>query len=140
MEDKLRILKMLEDGKINSEEAAKLLAALGDNTEAKQEAKKEIKPAVLETDLHEFFNIPSNEGKAKMLYIRVLSGDGDNVKVTLPIEVIKLMTTIGSANIAELEKYNINFDLIMEAIEKDIKGPIVQVDTEDGTKVLIEIA
>ncbi len=136
MEDKLRILKMLEDGKINSEEAAKLLSALGDNAEAK----KEVKPAVMETDLHEFFNIPSNEGKAKMLYIRVLSEDGDNVKVTLPIEVIKLMTTIGSTNIAELEKYNINFELIMEAIEKDIKGPIVQVDTEDGTKVLIEIA
>ena len=132
MDDKLRILKMLEEGKINSEEAARLLSALGEN--------KVSTGVVKETDLHEFFNIPTSEGKAKMLYIRILSGDGDNVKVTLPIEVIKLMASIGKTNIAELEKYNVDFDMIIGAIENDIKGPIVQVDTEDGTKILVEIA
>lgn len=133
MEDKLRILKMLEEGKINSEEAAKLLSALGDEESKKVTIKEE-------TDLSQFFSIPKNEGKAKMLYIRVLSAEGDNVKITLPVEVIKLMGKIGKSNIAELEKYNIDFDMIIQAIENDIKGPIVQVDTEDGTKVLIEIA
>lgn len=133
MEDKLRILKMLEEGKITSEEAAKLLSALSEG-EPKNVIAKE------ETNLSEFFNIPKAEGKAKMLYIRVLSGEGDNVKITLPVEVIKLMGKLGKANIAELEKYNIDFDMIIQAIENDIKGPIVQIDTEDGTKVLIEIA
>lgn len=133
MEDKLRILKMLEEGKITSEEAAKLLSALGDQKENKAVVKEE-------TNLSEFFNIPQNHGRGKMLYVRVLTGEGDNVKVTLPVEVIKLMGKIGKANIAELEKYNIDFDMIMTAIENDINGPIVQVDTEDGTKVLIEIA
>lgn len=133
MEDKLRILKMLEEGKITSEEAAKLISALGDKSENKVIVQEE-------RNLSEFFNIPTNEGKAKMLYIRVLSGEGDNVKITLPVEVIKLMGKIGKSNIAELEKYNIDFDMVMTAIENDIKGPIVQIDTEDGTKVLIEIA
>lgn len=133
MEDKLRILKMLEEGKITSEEAAKLLSALGDKEEEKVVFKEE-------TSLSEFFSIPKNEGGARMLYIRVLSAEGDNVKVTLPVEVIKLMGKIGKANIAELEKYNVDFDMIIQAIENDIKGPIVQVDTEDGTKVLIEIS
>lgn len=133
MEDKLRILKMLEEGKITSEEAAKLLSALGDEESKKVTIKEE-------TDLSQFFSILKNEGKAKMLYIRVLSAEGDNVKITLPVEVIKLMGKIGKSNIAELEKYNIDFDMIIQAIENDIKGPIVQVDTEDGTKVLIEIA
>lgn len=133
MEDKLRILKMLEEGKITSEEAAKLLSALGDKEEQKVVVKEE-------TSLSEFFSIPKNESGARMLYIRVLSAEGDNVKVTLPVEVIKLMGKIGKANIAELEKYNVDFDMIIQAIENDIKGPIVQVDTEDGTKVLIEIA
>lgn len=133
MEDKLRILKMLEEGKITSEEAAKLLSALGDKDDEKVVVKEE-------TNLSEFFSIPKNESGARMLYIRVLSAEGDNVKVTLPVEVIKLMGKIGKANIAELEKYNVDFDMIIQAIENDIKGPIVQVDTEDGTKVLIEIA
>lgn len=133
MEDKLRILKMLEEGKITSEEAAKLLSALGEEKENKTVVKAE-------SNLSEFFNIPENSGKGKMLYVRVLTGEGDNVKITLPVEVIKLMGKIGKANIAELEKYNIDFDMIMTAIENDINGPIVQVDTEDGTKVLIEIA
>lgn len=132
MDDKLRILKMLEEGKITSEEAAKLLSALGDKAENKVAVKEE-------TNLTEFFDIPKEEGKAKMLYIRVLSADGDKVKITLPIEVIKLMGKIGKANIAELEKYNVDFDMIVQAIENDIKGPIVQVDSEDGDKVLIEI-
>lgn len=133
MEDKLRILKMLEEGKINSEEAAKLLSALSDEKEKKVVVKEE-------TDLSQFFSIPKNDGKPKMLYVRVLSAEGDNVKITLPVEIIKLMGKVGKANIAELDKYNVDFEMIMQAIENDIQGPIVQVDTEDGTKVLVEIA
>lgn len=133
MDEKLRILKILEEGKITSEEAAKLLSAIDAKPETVNVAKREM-------NLSEFFEIPKNEGKAKMLYIRILSEEGDNVKITLPIEVIKLVGKIGKANIAELEKYNVDFDMIMAAIENDIKGPIVQIDTEDGTKVLIEIA
>lgn len=135
MEDKLRILKMLEEGKITSEEASKLLSALEGNKEADEKLVNTQKE-----DDKDFFNITKTISGAKMLYIRIISADGEKVKVTLPVEVVKLMTSIGATNIAQLDKHNINFDLILESIEKDIEGPIVQVDTEEGDKILIEIA
>lgn len=135
MEDKLRILKMLEDGKITSEEASKLLSALEGNKEADEKLLNTQKE-----DDKDFFNITKTNSGVKMLYIRIISADGEKVKVTLPVEIVKLMTSIGTTNIAQLEKHNINFDLILESIEKDIVGPIVQVDTDEGDKILIEIA
>lgn len=135
MEDRLRILKMLEEGKITSEEASKLLSAIEGN-----KAVDEKLATTEKDDDKDFFNITKTNSGVKMLYIRIISADGEKVKVTLPVEIVKLMTSLGTTNIAQLEKHNINFDLILESIEKDIVGPIVQVDTDEGDKILIEIA
>lgn len=125
MDDTLKILKMVEDGKITGEEASKLISALGKDKNDKKD---------------EFFNIEKTNNGAKMLYIRVKSADGENVKVTIPIEVVKLAASLGNSTISGLEKYNIDFDMILKSIETDVVGPIVQVDTDEGDKVLIEIA
>lgn len=131
MEDKKRILKMVEEGKITSEEAIKLLEALETSNNEKVDEKKDI-------SAEEFLNIIPNPDGEKMLYVRVLSSDGSKVKVNIPLEFIKIMGWIGKMHIGELEKHNIDFDKLMDAIDKGFVGRIVEV--EDGNdRVIVEI-
>lgn len=130
MEDRLRILKMVEEGKLTGEQASKLLETLEKNNGDK--VKGEVDD--------EFFKIPKSTNGTGMLYIRIKSQDGENVKVTVPLEVIKIMSSSGSNVIESMDKYDIKMDMILEAIDKGIVGPIVQVDTDEGDKILVEIA
>lgn len=131
MEDKKRILKMVEEGKITSEEAIKLLEALETSNNEKVDEKKDI-------SAEEFLNITPNPDGEKMLYVRVLSSDGSKVKVNIPLEFIKIMGGIGKMHIGELEKHNIDFDKLMDAIDKGFVGRIAEV--EDGNdRVIVEI-
>ncbi len=50
------------------------------------------------------------------------------------------MASAGSNVIESMDKYDIKIDMILEAIDKGVVGPIVQVDTDEGDKILIEIA
>ncbi len=149
MSEKLRVLKMLEEGKISSQEAMDLLEALGDEESIKvppvppvpaMMSIKEDNKAVVKVIEDDFFNIPKNKGNMKMLYIRIKSSDGDNVKVTIPLEFVRMMVnSTGSLN-GNLEKHNIDMDKILQAVDNGVIGTIVEIDTEDGDKVLIEIA
>ncbi len=97
MEDKKRILKMIEEGKINAEEAIKLLDVL-DSTE---KCDGIVKSEVVEDD--DFFDL-KNDGKGgKILFVRVKSNDGSKVKINIPLEFIKIMGGIGSMYSNELE-------------------------------------
>lgn len=131
MEDKKRILKMIEEGKITSEEAIKLLEAL--ETTTNEKVYKEN--TVLEED---FFKITPNQNGEKMLYVRVLSSDGSKVRVNIPLGFIKIMGGIGKMHVGELEKHNIDIDRLMDAIDKGFVGRIVEVEDGDD-KVIVEI-
>jgi hypothetical protein len=130
-EDRLKILKMLEEGKIDSDEAARLLEALNGSE----------KP----------------EGKAKWLRVRVYDKDEEKpkVKVNLPLSLIRLFSRLGKLKMGVPEKVQeklrekgIDFD---EADLGDIEGLIEEasqrgrvtiadvVDDEDGEKVEIYI-
>ncbi len=128
MEEKKRILKMIEDGKITAEEGIKLLDVL-DNT------KSEVKH-----NEDEFFNLPKDEKLGKMLYVRVKSKEGDKVKINIPIEFIKILGGATGVCDDELRKHNIDMEKIIEAIDGGFVGRIVEVDSEDGDKVIVEIS
>ncbi|MEW9077078.1 SHOCT-like domain-containing protein [Terrisporobacter glycolicus] len=89
MEDKKRILKMVEEGKITAEEAIKLLDVLDSNEKCDIVVKEEV----IEDD--DFFDIKNDGKKGKMLFVRVKSQDGSKVKVNIPLEFIKIMGGIG---------------------------------------------
>lgn len=129
MEDKKRILKMIEEGKITAEEGIKLLDAL-ENNDKKESFEKE----------DEFFNLPKNNAIGKMFYVRVKSKDGERVSVNIPIEFIKILG--GSASVCEdkLGKYDVDLEKIIKAIDSGFVGRIVEVDSEDGDKIIVEIA
>jgi hypothetical protein len=128
-EDKVKILRMLEEGKIKAEEAARLLEAL---------------------------NGPERSAeRAKWLRIRVYDKDEDEpkVKVNLPFSLLKLFTKIGKFKDKipskvqerlrekgiELDEEGLeNLDKLIEEAGAEGKVTIADVvDEEDGQKVEI---
>lgn len=134
MEDKKRVLKMVEEGKISAEEGLKLLEALESNSGEEVKVKKQ--PIV---DENEFFKIDKNSSKEKMIYIRVISSDGERVKVNIPIGFFKVLGSNSIMGSANLDKYNIDINSIINAVENGFEGRLVEVNSDDGDRVIIEI-
>ena len=138
-EQRKKILKMLSEGKINEQQAEELLDAIG-GTEEKTETISVVKS---KSDFEEGFNefktgaLKSGQG---FLLVYVNSADGDNVKVKLPMSFVKIMIS------AAKSKENINFngvdldtETLKNAINNGLVGRIVEVESENGDKVIVEI-
>ncbi|WAA12873.1 SHOCT-like domain-containing protein [Fervidibacillus halotolerans] len=118
-----KILTMVQEGKIDAEKGSELIEVLKEKEEE-------------ETT----FRMDETSTKGKLLKIRVHSEDGDQVSINLPIKIIKLLTKMG-ANIPESEKYlkNVDVNILLEAIDNDIVGDIIDVKSDDGDIVKISI-
>ncbi len=122
-----RILTMVEEGKLDKEKAAELINALQENGN-QVKLNKQTSASYLN----------------KMLKIRVTSEDGDNVNVNLPIKLIKAVLKVGTSiaeKFPESEKYikDINVELLIEAIDNELDGQIVDITSANGDKVLVVI-
>lgn len=119
-EEILRIMKMAEEGKIDSEKAAELIEAL------KVPAQEQISVNDMESE--------------PMLKVRVHSEDNDNVNIKLPIKFVKgVIASCGKIpmNIHGME--NIDTNMLLEAIDSGLKGKIVDVQSADGDIVEVTI-
>ena len=118
-EERMRILRMVQEGKITAEEGAKLLSAL-------RESRKE--------------NRPVGVGRANKGWLRVRVTDmatgRTKVNVNLPLGLVD-----AGMSIATQFAPNINFDQIANAIRSgEMEGKIVDViDEEDGEHVEVFI-
>ncbi|MGR3764201.1 SHOCT-like domain-containing protein [Rossellomorea sp. NS-SX7] len=126
MKDEIsRVLTLVEEGKIDKEKASELINVLQSKPE-RETFKKEV---------------PYGN---KMLKVRVNSEEGDNVNVNVPINLVKAVLKVGTniaEKIPEAEKYvkDINIDLLIEAIENEWEGQIVDITSANGDKVLVVI-
>lgn len=114
-EEKLQILKMIEEGKISAEEGVELLNAL-ENTEEK---------------------IVRDKG-AKWLRFRVKEQDGKNkVNINIPISLIDIGLNIGTKFHADLDKQlgGIDLEEIIKSVKEGAEGKLVEVEDEDGDKI-----
>jgi len=130
MDEQLRVLKMLEQGKITGEEANKLLEATKGKTE-------------------------KTTGKTKWLRVKVIEGGAQKVNVKIPLSLVKIGAKIGGKininlpdkakeklaenginleNISDIENLN---ELFVE-LEKEAPFDIVNVD-EDNERVIVSI-
>lgn len=118
-EEVLRILKMVEDGKIDSQKAAELIEAL--------------KTPEVRTDAVNYND--------RMLKIKVNSSDGDDVNVTVPIKFVKgMLNSVGKINLGGNSGVDkIDPQLISEAIDGNLVGKIVDIKSGDGDVVEIFI-
>jgi hypothetical protein len=119
-EERLKILQMIDDGKINAEEGAKLLSALSESRQSKN------KPAVRST----------TDG-ARWLRVRVTDMVTGKPKATvnLPLGLVD-----AGMNIASKYAPDIAFDELIASINDGTQGKIIDViDEEDGEHVEIFI-
>lgn len=121
MNEKLQILKMVQEGKITVEEASKLLDAL-------EKPNKET--------------LGISTSPAKWLKIRIKDEDSSKVNVTLPISLINLGLKLGSKFSPELKASGLSEDDLNEiftAIKNGETGKIVDIQGENGEMVEVTI-
>lgn len=119
-EERFKILKMIDEGKITAEEGAKLLSALSESR--KTQARKPATRA---------------PGGARWLRIRVTDMVTGRAKATvnLPLGLVD-----AGLNIASQYAPDIAFDQLVDAINEGAEGKIIDVvDEEDGEHVEIYI-
>ena len=119
-EERMKILKMIDEGKITAEEGAKLLATL---TESRKNVRKPSLRAAV--------------GEARWLKIRVTDMVTGKAKATvnLPLGLVD-----AGLNIASKYAPDIAFDELIEAINNGAEGKIIDVqDEEDDEHVEIFI-
>lgn len=130
MEERKRILNMLSEGKINSEEAEKLLKALSNDSEKKNN-KQNTKIKTKTKNL---------KGK---LRIEVLSEDGDNVNIAIPLKLAGMMKSFMPASAKEeLEEEGVDLNAIIDGISESVDEfdeDIVNINSSEGDKVRIYI-
>ncbi len=124
-QEKIQILKMVENGQITADEAAQLLDAVGEKDDIVNLTKK------------------SSKISGKVLRVRVYEGnENTKVNVNLPLRLVEVLVDIG-IKFLPVDKYpdlkKINMDELRELIEAGIEGKIVDIDSADGTKVEVFI-
>jgi hypothetical protein len=120
-EERMKILKMIDDGKISAEEGAKLLAALS-------EGRRGLPGAV---------NL-RGAGAARWLRIRVTDTATGRAKamVQIPLALVDAGMKIGAHFAPEVE--GVDMTNVMEALRAGMTGKIIDaVDEKDGEHVEI---
>jgi hypothetical protein len=126
IEERMKILKMIEEGKISAEEGAKLLAALAEGRRGPLDPSTPGKPG--------------RPGAARMLRIRVTDiGSGrSKASVQIPLALVDAGMKIGAHFAPEVE--GVDMSNVMDAMRSGVTGKIIDViDDEDGEHVEIYI-
>lgn len=118
-DERIKILKMIEERKITAEEGTRLLAAL-----SKGDRKRGVTPSV----------------EAKWMRVRVTDLDTGktSVNVNLPIGLVNVGLRMGARFVPDMEGYEI--EEISEALSQGLTGKIVDiVDEDEGKRVEIYV-
>jgi DUF4097 and DUF4098 domain-containing protein YvlB len=126
-EEITRVLTMVQEGKIDADKGSELIQVLKEKEET---GNKLLEKPTKYLD--------------KTLKIRVVSAENDNVTVNLPIKLVKAVLVAGhsiAASIPQSEKYvkDVDISLIMEAIENELDGQIVDIKSANGDTVSVII-
>ncbi|WP_409304180.1 hypothetical protein [Peribacillus sp. SCS-155] len=121
-----KIIMMVQEGKIDAEKASELISVLTQKDAGSTSPAK----AVNYSD--------------KTLKVRIVSEENDNVNVNIPIKLVKVLLLAGhniATSIPQSEKYvkDINIDLIMDAIDNELAGQLVDVKSANGDMVSVTI-
>lgn len=121
VEERMKILKMIEDGKLSAEEGTKLLAALSERRPTPPRA-------------------PGMPGAPRWLRIRVTDTRTGRSKasVQIPLALVDAGMKIGAHFAPEVE--GVDMSNVMEALRSGVTGKIIDVtDEEDGEHVEIYV-
>ena len=135
IDDRMAILKMIEESKITAEQGAQLLAALGNNGGKMQSEKATSQPFAPLAQSPE-------TGKGRQRLFRVLVSDTRSgrvrTSVTIPLSLVRWGLKIGAKYADEVD--GIDLEQLGDILESDADGQIIDVmDEEDGEHVQIFI-
>ena len=124
VEERMKILKMIEEGKISADEGSKLLSALSDSRRGLPLAPR----------------APGAGAPARWLRIRVTDTRTGRSKasVQIPLALVDAGMKIGAHFAPEVE--GVDMSNVMEALRMGVTGKIIDaVDEEDGEHVEIYV-
>lgn len=120
-EERLKVLQMLEEGKVTPEEAASLLRALG---------RGEDGPVAR--------SVPGSENRFLRIRVTDLASGAAKVNVTIPLALVSAGLRIAERFAPEAE--GIDMKELEDAIRQGAEGKIVEVmDAEDDERVEIYV-
>ena len=115
-EERMRILQMIQEGKVTAEEGARLLQALGSSGKQAGSASPRRDPRLLRVRITDL-----NSGKTK-------------VNVNIPMSLVNVGIKLGARFTPS--GADVNYDEIMDAIQSGASGKVVDLeDAESGEHV-----
>lgn len=122
-EEVKRILKMVEEGKIDIDKASELI------------------DAIKNTDIEVPYASSKSQNLDKMLKVRVFSSTKDTVNVNVPVKFLKAIgNAVNNIKIPGVSDENgIDVQMIMEAIDSGLEGKILDVKSSNGDIVEVSI-
>jgi hypothetical protein len=128
-EEGKQVLQLLADGKIDVEQAYRLLRALGDVEETARQLREPPGPPP-----------PPTGGRGRILRIRVTEDGEQKVNVAIPLAIARIgkMKLASSGLIrGHLGKFGIDLDEMLKNV--DFPGKIVDIaDDEDRVEIFVE--
>jgi len=124
-EERMRVLRMIEEGKISAEEGTLLLKAI-----EKSSKKPGRRPSASQPSA-------SGENSGRWMRLRVSDTDSGRTKVnmTLPLGLVSMGLQVGARFVPEVN--NLDVTQIRDALRSGVPGKILEVMDDDGE--LVEI-
>ena len=119
-DERMKILKMLEEGKLSAEEAARLLKAFG-----KPRPERRTAP-------------PGSEAKWLRVRVTDMKSGRTSMNVNLPMSLVNVGLKLGAKFVPDNE--GIDFRQVQEALRAGLTGKIVDMeDVDEGQRVEIYV-
>lgn len=134
-EEGRQVLRLLAEGKIDADQAFRLLRALGDIPATEAAA-----PGGVRDGLPPRQEQPPDRLKGRVLRIQVLSGGKTKVNIAIPLSLARMgKVKMGPSGLVkgQLAKFGIDLDELLKTIDRS--GPIIDVsDHEDRVLIVVE--
>ena len=121
-EERMRVLKLIEDGKISADEGARLLAAL---EKSDKQARRSRKKADGRSDA---------EGRWLRLRVSDTKSGKTRVNMTIPLGLVNMGLAVGARFVPDVAELDV--EAIRNALRSGLHGKILEVHDEDE---LVEI-
>ncbi|MEZ4637057.1 MAG: hypothetical protein R2873_15195 [Caldilineaceae bacterium] len=123
-EERIKVLKMIQEGKVTAEEGTRLLAALDKSRQRSGRSPRSAPP-------------PPSAGDGRWVRLRVSNTRSGKTQVNLqiPIGLVNMGLQIGGRFVPELN--NLDIGQLQDAMQSGARGKILEVMDDDGD--LVEI-
>ncbi|MDE0142545.1 MAG: hypothetical protein OXI80_02545 [Caldilineaceae bacterium] len=124
-EERMRVLKMIEEGKISAKEGARLLSALGKSDEQARRQRGTAEAGA--------------EGGGRWLRLRVSDTRSGKTRVnlTIPIGLVNMGLAVGARFVPDVAELDV--EEIRDALRSGLNGKILEVhDEEELVEIFVE--